>query len=185
MVVEQGLLCPDGDMGTGWQFELCLDFWLQEDLKGDLVTYRCKDLVNAWKPREELGQGLASADQRFPFEMSSWSKAFSFPWKACLQGREQGTFTALKHSGSEEPAPLKASQASKKRGLFVTNVGHIGDSLWWQRLAWSSHLRLRCPHWDACIPLWPLFLLCSLFLGTRAKSHLSEPGASSGILFWL
>lgn len=46
---------------------------------------------------------------------------------------------------------------------------------WWlslvQRLAWSSHLRLGCPHWDAWIPLWPLFFLCSLFLGVRVKPH--------------
>lgn len=27
--------------------ELCLDFRLREDLKGDLVPYMCKDLVNA------------------------------------------------------------------------------------------------------------------------------------------
>lgn len=34
---------------------------------------------------------------------------------------------------------------AEKRGFFVINVGHVGDSVWWQRLACQSHLRLSCP----------------------------------------
>lgn len=66
-----------------------------------------------------------------------------------------------------------------RESLFVINVGHVGDCVWWQRLACWSHLRLSCPHWEAWIPLWPLFLLCSLFFGgqgIRIKPHLSEWG---------
>lgn len=182
------LLCPDRDVRNLW---LRLWLWVVPGCwwEGEIKTgpsYRlnfalrwCQSQSHiGWRgsfgPRSQ-GSGCISHICNEVLKQS-----FLFCMEDYLQGRAPGVEPLRCGTlGPQGAWTFQGSNEPEKGGFFVINLGHVGDWIWWLRLACQSPGG-SAVHWEHRTPPWPLFLLPGVIFWV--KLHLRERGSSYGSL---